>query len=66
MTRAPALGPNAYLIGVAGSRNRLDTPALVLDRAALMRNIAKMATTAARHGVGLRRFVALHMRAHSA
>lgn len=66
MTRAPALGPNAYLIGVAGSRNRLDTPALVLDRAALMRNIAKMATTAARHGVGLRPHVKSHKSARIA
>lgn len=60
MTRAPALGPNAYLIGVAGSRHRLDTPALVLDRAALKRNISKMATTAEQHGVGLRPHVKSH------
>ena len=34
------LGPNAQFIGQPGSRFRLDTPALLIDRDALERNIA--------------------------
>ena len=60
MSRSSALGPNAYLLGVADSRHALDTPALVLDRAALERNIAKMAAIADQHGVGLRPHVKSH------
>lgn len=48
------LGPNAHLIGVAGSRARLNTPALLLDLDALERNIAGMAAFARNHGIGLR------------
>jgi len=51
---AADLGPNAHLIGVAGSRDRLNTPALLLDLDALERNIAAMAAFARAHGVALR------------
>lgn len=47
-------GPNAHLIGVAGGRRRLNTPALLLDVDALDRNIRRMAGFAAGAGVGLR------------
>lgn len=60
MSRTPALGPNAYLLGVAGSRHALDTPALFIDRAALERNIAKMAAIAEQHGIALRPHVKSH------
>ncbi len=49
-----ALGPNARFIGVAGSRCRLSTPALLLDLDALDRNIAAMATHARKAGIQLR------------
>jgi 3-hydroxy-D-aspartate aldolase len=54
------LGPNAGLIGQPGSRARLCTPALVLDLAALERNIAAMAAYCARHGVALRPHAKTH------
>lgn len=60
MHRFANLGPNAYLIGVPGSRHALDTPALLLDRSALANNIAKMADVAERHGIGLRPHVKSH------
>lgn len=60
MLRFPSLGPNAYLLGVADGRQLLDTPALLLDRPALERNIAKMAATAEHHGIGLRPHVKSH------
>jgi D-serine deaminase-like pyridoxal phosphate-dependent protein len=60
LSRSSTLGPNAYLLGVADSRHALDTPALVLDRAALERNIAKMAAVAEQHGIGLRPHVKSH------
>jgi D-serine deaminase-like pyridoxal phosphate-dependent protein len=60
VSRPSILGPNAYLLGVADSRHALDTPALVLDRAALERNIANMAAIAEQHGVGLRPHVKSH------
>ncbi|PMS23326.1 alanine racemase [Trinickia dabaoshanensis] len=66
MRPSPALGPNAYFIGVAGSRHSLDTPALLLDRAALERNIAKMAAIAEQHGIGLRPHVKTHKSARIA
>jgi D-serine deaminase-like pyridoxal phosphate-dependent protein len=50
----PARGPNAGLIGHSGSRAALNTPCLVLDRAALSRNIATAAAHAKEHGVALR------------
>ena len=54
------LGPNAGLIGQPGSRARLCTPALVLDLAALERNIAAMAAYCDRHGVALRPHAKTH------
>ncbi|MCW5729870.1 MAG: DSD1 family PLP-dependent enzyme [Alphaproteobacteria bacterium] len=46
--------PNAHLLGMPGSRQRLATPALLLDLVALERNIARMAAHCAGHGLGLR------------
>ena len=54
------LGPNAGLISQPGSHARLCTPALVLDLAALERNIAAMAVYCARHGVALRPHAKTH------
>jgi D-serine deaminase-like pyridoxal phosphate-dependent protein len=51
---AADLGPNAQLRGVAGSRRRLSTPALLLDVDAMDRNIRRMAEFARSAGVGLR------------
>jgi 3-hydroxy-D-aspartate aldolase len=48
------------LIGRPGSRRMLDTPALVLDRDALERNIAALAAFAAQSGVGLRPHAKTH------
>src|SRR5690349_16525113 len=45
---------HAHLIGKPGSRRELNTPALVLDRDALGRNVTKMAAIAKRAGVALR------------
>jgi len=46
--------PNQALIGIAGGRALLDTPALLIERPALLRNIARMAEFAATRKVGLR------------
>jgi 3-hydroxy-D-aspartate aldolase len=54
------LGPNAGLIGQPGSRDRLCTPALVLDLDALERNVAEMAAYCAAHGVALRPHAKTH------
>jgi D-serine deaminase-like pyridoxal phosphate-dependent protein len=54
------LGPNADLIGRPGSRDALCTPALVLDLAALERNLVAMATFCDRHGVALRPHAKTH------
>jgi 3-hydroxy-D-aspartate aldolase len=54
------LGPNAGLIGQPGSRARLCTPALLLDLAALERNIAAMAAWCNEHGVALRPHAKTH------
>ncbi|KTE19345.1 threonine aldolase [Sphingopyxis sp. H050] len=51
---------HAHLIGRQGSRADLNTPVLVLDLAALDRNIAAMAALAAQHGVGLRPHAKTH------
>jgi D-serine deaminase-like pyridoxal phosphate-dependent protein len=48
------LGPNTDLIGQPGSRALLCTPALLLDLAALERNLLAMAAFCDRHGVALR------------
>jgi D-serine deaminase-like pyridoxal phosphate-dependent protein len=49
-----ALGPNAKLIGVKGSRGQLSTPNLLLDLDALERNIATMAAHTKALGIQLR------------
>lgn len=54
------LGPNAGLIGAPGSRDRLATPALVLDLDALEHNIAHMAAFASEKRIGLRPHVKTH------
>ncbi len=56
----PVLGPNADLVGVRGSRERLETPALVLDLDALEHNIADLARHAARNGYKLRPAAKVH------
>ena len=48
------------LIGQPGSRAQLNTPVLVIDKAALDRNIAKMAAFARSHGVALRPHAKTH------
>jgi 3-hydroxy-D-aspartate aldolase len=53
-TKTTGLGPNQRLIGVAGSRRRLSTPALLLDLDVLDRNIAAMAAHVRQAGVQLR------------
>ena len=53
-------GPNANLIGQAGSRSALDTPALVLDLDRLDANIRSMATHAESRGYQLRPAVKIH------
>jgi len=52
--------PNHKLIGVAGSRHRLATPALVLDLDAFESNIATMADWAKSQGLGLRPHAKTH------
>jgi len=54
------LGPNAALIGIPGSRARLDTPALVLDLDLMEHNIATMAGHARAVGVSLRPHAKTH------
>ena len=60
------LGPNARLIGKPGSRAALDTPALLIDRDALARNIAGMAAQARAVGVKLRPHAKTHKSARIA
>ena len=45
---------HAHLIGQPGSRDGLNTPALILDLAAFERNVARMAEFARKHGLALR------------
>ena len=52
--------PNHALIGVPGSRERLATPALVLDLDAFEANVTAMADWARRHGLGLRPHAKTH------
>lgn len=59
MTVAAAL-PNASLVGVPGSRERLVTPVLVLDLDRLEANIAKMAAHARGAGLALRPHAKTH------
>jgi 3-hydroxy-D-aspartate aldolase len=60
MRRMAGLGPNEALIGRAGSRSALDTPALIVDLDALERNIAAMAAAARAAGVALRPHAKTH------
>jgi 3-hydroxy-D-aspartate aldolase len=53
-------GPNAPLIGQAGSRHHLETPALVLDLDVVDRNIAVMAEHARSFGYRLRPCFKVH------
>ncbi len=50
----PALEVNRHLIGVAGGRSQLATPALVVELDVLKRNIALMAALCAKAGIALR------------
>ncbi|HKF63089.1 MAG TPA: DSD1 family PLP-dependent enzyme [Dongiaceae bacterium] len=50
----PGVGPNQALIGVKGSRAKLNTPALLLDLDALEGNIAAMAAHTKAAGINLR------------
>ncbi|MBS0416477.1 MAG: alanine racemase [Proteobacteria bacterium] len=52
--------PNAPLIGAAGSRARLQTPALLLDLDALERNLALMSRFCSQRGLTLRPHVKTH------
>ena len=51
---------NSELIGQQGGRRALNTPALVLDKAAMERNIARMAAFAAEKGLALRPHAKTH------
>ena len=55
-----ALTLHQHLIGRQGSRRDLNTPALVVDLAALERNIATMAAAAAKAGIKLRPHAKTH------
>ena len=52
--------PNHALIGAPGSRERLATPALVLDLDAFEANVGAMAGWAGEHGLGLRPHAKTH------
>ncbi|MGH7011202.1 MAG: alanine racemase, partial [Caulobacteraceae bacterium] len=51
---------HAHLIGRSGSRRELNTPALIVELAALERNIGAMATLARRAGLALRPHAKTH------
>lgn len=51
---------NAHLIGVGGGRAQLATPALIVERGALMANIAAMAKRCADAGIALRPHAKTH------
>ncbi|HYL31802.1 MAG TPA: DSD1 family PLP-dependent enzyme [Stellaceae bacterium] len=60
MAESQPVSPNAELLGRRGGRFQLDTPALVVDRPALDRNIAAMAAHARATGIALRPHVKTH------
>lgn len=60
MTARRDKGPNAALIGQPGSREHLETPALILDLDQLELNITAMAEHANAHGYMLRPTVKIH------
>ena len=51
---------NSDLIGVAGGRGQMQTPALVIDLDAMERNIARMAEHAHQHAIALRPHAKTH------
>jgi 3-hydroxy-D-aspartate aldolase len=57
---SPTLGPNEPLIGKAGSRALLDTPALCIDIDAMERNIAAMAALCRAKNIALRPHAKTH------
>ena len=54
------LGPNEHLIGLAGSRQRMATPALIIDVDTLQQNITGLAATFAAGGLSLRPHAKTH------
>ena len=56
----PSLAHDKGLIGQAHSRERVDTPALVLDLDAFDDNVATMAALARERGIGLRPHAKTH------
>lgn len=60
------LGPNQGLVGEPGSRNRLSTPALILDLDRMERNLKTMASVCEARGVGLRPHAKAHKSLHIA
>ncbi|WP_158811748.1 alanine racemase [Beijerinckia sp. L45] len=60
MPNSQDLGPNADLIGAPDGRDRLETPALVLDLPAFERNLVRMAASAAGRGMALRPHAKTH------
>ena len=54
------LGPNEDMIGTADGRQRLLTPALLVEAGALTRNLAAMAAIARQRGLGLRPHAKTH------
>src|SRR5689334_16461801 len=57
---------NDSLIGIAGGRAKLQTPALVIDLDAFERNVAAMVAHAKRAGIGLRPHAKTHKSAEIA
>ena len=57
---------NAHLIGQAGSARRIATPALVIERDALERNIRSMQDWCDKHGLKLRPHAKTHKSAEIA
>jgi D-serine deaminase-like pyridoxal phosphate-dependent protein len=51
---------HGHLIGIPGSRERLNTPALILDLDAFEANVAAMASFGRRHGLALRPHAKTH------
>lgn len=58
--RHASLGPNGNLIGIAGGRSQLATPCLVLDIAAMQRNIMRAADFCRAQGIALRPHAKTH------
>lgn len=56
----PITGPNSHLVGMAGSRSKLNTPCLVLDIAGLKRNIGIAEAFCRANAIGLRPHAKTH------